>query len=171
MRNKAVFLDRDGVINRDDGYVYLWRDFVLLDGVVEALKNIQSKNYLIFIVTNQSGIARGFYRESDVEKLHQNLKDEFFLYGINIAGIRFCPHHPEGVIVRYTVDCNCRKPRPGMLYELGESFNVDFAKSYMIGDKESDVYAGTHAGIKNSYLLGDERGDFNSLLSFSLFLP
>ena len=171
MRNKAVFLDRDGVINRDDGYVYQWEKFVFLEGVIQALKNIQSKNYLIFIVTNQSGIARGYYQEMDVKKLHRQLKNFLSIHGINITGIRFCPHHPDGSISQYSFDCDCRKPKPGMLIELGDMFEVDFLNSYMIGDKQSDVSAGKLAGIKNSYLLGDDQYDFDSLFKFSLFLP
>jgi len=149
---KALFLDRDGVINEDYGYVYKKEDFKFKNGIFELLKLF--KDYKIFIVTNQSGIARGYYSENDFHKLMDWVKEEFKQKGIEIVDINFCPHHPD-----ITGSCECRKPNPGMILDLAKKYNIDLEKSIMIGDKKSDIEAANKAGIKKTYLVKDNLFD------------
>ena len=145
---KALFLDRDGVINHDRGYIFKIDEFDFLDGIFELCKKFIKKNYLIFIITNQSGIARGLYDENDLQKTHTWLSSVFRDKGINITKIYFCPHHPD--ITGY---CDCRKPKPGMIKKACKEFNVDLKNSYFIGDKFSDIQAAKNAGILNRIFL------------------
>ncbi len=128
MTKKGLFLDRDGVINEDYGYVYRIKDFKFKDGIFELLKLF--KNYEIFIVTNQSGIARGFYDEEDFYKLMGWVKNEFKKRGIDILDVAFCPHHPD-----FTGVCSCRKPEPKMILDLAKKHQINLSNSIMIGDK------------------------------------
>jgi len=139
---KALFLDRDGVINEDYGYVYKKEDFKFKEGIFEALKLAIKKGYTIFIVTNQSGIARKYYTEDDFYQLMEWVKEEFKKRGIIIKDIKFCPHHPD-----ITGVCECRKPNAGMILDLAKKYNIDLKNSIMIGDKDSDIEAGKKAGI------------------------
>ena len=150
---KALFLDRDGVVNIEKEYLYKKEDFEFIEGIFELCRHYQALGYLIFIVTNQSGIARKFYTEEDFAKLTQWMLQEFEKEGIHIAKVYHCPHHPEisGV-------CECRKPKPGMLREAAEAFDVDLENSIMIGDKERDIEAGLNAGLRETYLF-DESGE------------
>jgi len=155
---KALFLDRDGVINEDYGYVYKKEDFKFKDGIFELLKHF--KDYKIFIVTNQSGIARGYYTENDFHKLMNWVKEEFKQKGIEIVDINFCPHHPN-----ITGNCECRKPNPGMILDLAKKYNIDLENSIMIGDKKSDIEAANKAGIKKTYLVKDNLSDIIKTLN------
>ena len=139
---KALFLDRDGVINEDYGYVYKKEDFKFKEGIFESLKLAIKKGYTIFIVTNQSGIARKYYTEDDFYQLMEWVKEEFKKRGIIIKDINFCPHHPD-----ITGVCECRKPNAGMILDLAKKYNIDLKNSIMIGDKDSDIEAGKKAGI------------------------
>jgi len=143
---KAVFLDRDGVINEEIGYLYKTKDFKFIDGVFEACNYFQEKGYLIIIITNQSGIARGYYTEEDFYILNNWMNDQFSTNGINISDIFFCPHSPDH-------GCNCRKPKPGLIKDALQKHNIDIARSWIIGDKESDIRAGNLAGISNTILV------------------
>ena len=149
---KALFLDRDGVINEDYGYVYKKEDFKFKEGIFELLKLF--KEYKIFIVTNQSGIARGYYSEKDFHKLMGWVKEEFYKNGIEITDINFCPHHPD-----ITGSCECRKPNAGMILDLAKRYNIDLKNSIMIGDKRSDIEAANKAGITKTYLVKDNLFD------------
>lgn len=141
--NKAILLDRDGVINRErDDYTYRMEDFEILPGVTDALSLLQKKGYLLIIISNQSGIAKGIYSIDDVEKLHEYLKKQLQKQGIKIEEIYYCPHHPE------YGSCICRKPDSLLVEKALARFNVDPEKSYFIGDKERDVFAGKKAGVK-----------------------
>ncbi len=139
---KAVFLDRDGVINREAGD-YTWRmdDFELLDGVVPALKWFMDKGYDLFIITNQGGIAKGLYTREDVEKLHHHLQELLGKEGIVLKEIYYCPHHPD------FGNCLCRKPGSLLIEKAMARFQVDAASSYFIGDRDRDVEAGSRAGV------------------------
>ena len=152
-RNPAVFLDRDGVLNEDRGYVHRWADFVFLPGVVDALRMFGQLGYLLVIITNQSGIARGLYRESDVLALHDRMLSFLHGQGIEIAGVYYCPHHPAGSVARYARTCSCRKPAPGMILRAAEEHHIDLASSVLIGDKVTDLEAGAAAGITSLYLV------------------
>jgi len=150
-KNKAVFLDRDGVLNHEQGdYICRVEDFIVLDNF-EALKSLQEKGYLLLIATNQGGLAKGWYTEDELAKMHQLLKDQYAVHGVEFTDIFYCPHHPE-----FTGDCDCRKPKPGMLLKGIEKYNIDPAKSYFIGDRERDVEAGTKAGVKGILIDSDQ---------------
>lgn len=149
MKNKAIFLDRDGTINIDKNYLYKLEEFEFIPKVIDGLKILSELGYIFIIVTNQAGIGRGYYTEEDLEKLNDFMIKEFLKNGIEIKKCYFCPHHLENGIGKYKVDCDCRKPKPRMLLNGIEEFNVDPALSYMIGDKLSDAYAGINASIKS----------------------
>ncbi|MEK6871701.1 MAG: D-glycero-beta-D-manno-heptose 1,7-bisphosphate 7-phosphatase [Nanoarchaeota archaeon] len=139
--SKAIFLDRDGVINEDEGYVGTIEKFKFRNGVFTALKKLQTAGFLLVIVTNQSGIARGYYTEKDYYTVTDFMLEIFEKNNITIAGVYFCPHAPEE-------NCLCRKPKPGMILEARQTLNIDLKKSWMIGDKMSDIEAGKDAGVQ-----------------------
>jgi len=149
MVNKAIFLDRDGVINVDKGYVYRIEDFEFTKGAIKALKYFQSLGYLLIVVTNQSGIGRGYYTLKDFKKLTEWMKNRLKADGIEIKEVYFCPHAPDA-------GCDCRKPAPGMIEKAARDFDIDLKKSWMIGDKISDIEAAKKAGIINTILIEDE---------------
>lgn len=150
---KAAFLDRDGVINVDHGYVYRWEDFEFVPGAIAAMQRLQQAGYALVVVTNQSGIARGFYSEQDLLQLHQRLQACLAAQGIELAAIEFCPHLPQGQVAAYRQLCDCRKPAPGMILRAAERLQLDLAASLMFGDKLSDVEAGLRAGVGRTALL------------------
>jgi D-glycero-D-manno-heptose 1,7-bisphosphate phosphatase len=145
---KALFLDRDGVINVEKNYLYRIEDFEFIDGVFETCRAFQEKGYLIIIITNQAGIARGKYTEEDYQLLTNWMIREFEKENINVAKVYHCPHHPD-----FSGACNCRKPAPGMLEEAKVEFDIDMVSSIFIGDKESDIEAGLQAGIGMNVLV------------------
>ena len=145
---KALFLDRDGVINKEKNYLYKIEDFEFIDGVFETTKHFQELGYLIIVITNQAGIARGKYTEEDFDALTQWMKERFKEHDVVISEVYHCPHHPN-----FSKACNCRKPNPGMLLSAKEKFDIDMKNSILVGDKESDIQAGINAGIKKNYLI------------------
>ena len=148
LKNKAVFLDRDGVINEDTGYLYKIEDFELREDIIPLLRDYQNKGYLLIVITNQSGIARGYYTENDFLKLNSWMIDILNKKDITIIKTYYCPHHPE-----HTGECECRKPKPGMLLNAINDFNIDPSKSILIGNKKTDILAGKRAQIaKNFYI-------------------
>lgn len=147
---KAIFLDRDGVINVDKAYVYKIEDFEFCEGVFEALKHFQKLGYLLIIVTNQSGIGRGYYTEEDFQQLTSWMRQELLHVNIKIDAIYHCPHTPEA-------KCECRKPKSGMFKAAIKAFDIDVKSSWMIGDKKSDMEAALGAEIANTILLGDDQ--------------
>lgn len=153
MGNKAVFLDRDGTLNIDYGYVHRITDFQFIDGVGKALKQLQDKGYLLVLVTNQSGIARGYFSEAQFHRLTEwmdwSLDED---YGVVLDGIYYCPHHPEGQ-GEYREECDCRKPKAGMFIQAMSDLNIDPAQSYMVGDKLEDLLAAEAAGVKTKVLV------------------
>lgn len=151
--NKAFFLDRDGVINVDHGYVSSPEQFEFIADVFDACKEIQNAGYKIVIITNQSGIGRGYYTESQFNVLTTWMVGEFEANKIEVAGVYFCPHHPEKGLGEYLKKCDCRKPEPGMLLQAAEELNIDCSESFMIGDKPSDIEVGNNAGVKHSVLV------------------
>lgn len=150
---KAVFLDRDGVINVDHGYISTPQQFDFIDGVFDACRYFQRQGYLLIVVTNQSGIARGYYTEQDFQQLTNWMKLQFQQQQIHIDGVYFCPHHSEKGIAPYNIDCNCRKPAPGMLLQAIREHNIDPAKSLMLGDKAADMQAAKAAGVGRKILV------------------
>ena len=145
---KAIFLDRDGTINVEKEYLHRIEDFEFEEGAIEALKIFQKLGYTLIVVTNQSGIARGYYTEEDLKKLNGYMVEELKKNGVEIAKCYYCPHHIEKGIGKYKVNCQCRKPNPGMLLKGIEEFHVDVQNSYMVGDRMSDLKAGEAAGVK-----------------------
>jgi len=148
---KAAFLDRDGVINVDTGYVYRWEEFEFISGYLEALKVLQENGYLLFIVTNQSGIARGKYTIKEYEFLTDAMVNHLSINGINITEVYYCPHLEGSLIKKYNVACDCRKPKPGMLVRAATEWGINLGESILIGDKASDIEAAKLAGIGKAY--------------------
>jgi D-glycero-D-manno-heptose 1,7-bisphosphate phosphatase len=136
--NKAIFLDRDGTINVEKGYLYKAEDFELLPNVIAALQRLQAAGYLLIIITNQSGIARGYYTEEDYGILNNWMLEKLRRNGVNIAAVYHCPHHPDAKVPRYRKDCDCRKPKLGMFKQAAADFNIDLSSSFAIGDKIRD---------------------------------
>ena len=154
--SKALFLDRDGVINVDHGYVGHYKDFEYLDGIFELVKSYSDYGYKIVIVTNQSGIARGLYTEQDFSVLMNAVKADFAQRGVGEIAIYYCPHHVEGAIAQYAVPCNCRKPKPGMLLQAADDLAINLTASILIGDSWRDIEAAHEAGISKSYYLSEQ---------------
>lgn len=136
--NKAIFLDRDGTINVEKHYLYKIEDFEFLPGVVEALKALQEAGYLLIIITNQSGIARGYYTEEDFQKLNDWMISTLKQHGVMITDVYFCPHLPDAEVEFYRKDCSCRKPKLGLYRQAVLDYNILLSKSYAIGDKIRD---------------------------------
>lgn len=153
---KAAFLDRDGVINIDHAYVHTPEEFTFIDGVFEACRKLQSAGYLLIIATNQSGIGRGYYSEEDFTYLCDWMKAQFAQNGVEIDDIFFCPHHPQKALEKYRCECNCRKPKPGMLLAAQQKWSIDMKASLMVGDKVSDMQAAAAAGIGTRILVGKD---------------
>lgn len=149
----AVFLDRDGVINVDHGYVHDEHDFEYIDGVFDAAKAFKDMGYLLVLVTNQSGIARGMFSEDRFLSLTQWMDWNFVDNGVELDGIYYCPHHAEHGIGDYKQDCECRKPKPGMFISARDFLKIDMANSVMIGDKAEDMMAAEAAGVGTKVLV------------------
>ncbi|MGB9080103.1 MAG: D-glycero-beta-D-manno-heptose 1,7-bisphosphate 7-phosphatase [Desulfuromonadaceae bacterium] len=144
---RAVFLDRDGTINIEKEYLYQAEDFEFIPGAAEAIRLLNQAGIMVVVVTNQSGVARGFYTEDDVEELHRHIDRELERYGAHVDVWLYCPHHPAGR-GSYALPCNCRKPLPGMLQEAAARHDIDLEDSTMIGDKLADIEAGMAAGCR-----------------------
>jgi D-glycero-D-manno-heptose 1,7-bisphosphate phosphatase len=153
-RQRAAFIDRDGVLNVDHGYVYRVEDFEWLPGAVQALRQLQAAGYALIVVTNQSGIARGMYTEADLACLHRFVDEDLQRQGVRLTGIYACPHHPQATLEAYRQDCNCRKPRPGLILRASAEHGLDLARSCLVGDKASDIEAGRAAGVGRCWLVG-----------------
>jgi histidinol-phosphate phosphatase family domain/HAD-superfamily hydrolase, subfamily IIIA len=145
--NKALFIDRDGVINIDKGHVFLKEDFEFSPGIFVLCRKYSDAGFLIIVITNQAGIAKGIYTEKDFLKLTEWMTGEFKKNGIIISKVYFCPHHPD-----ITGSCDCRKPKPGMILKAKEEFDLDLSESVLIGDMENDLQAGRNAGIPEKNL-------------------
>ncbi len=150
---RAAFLDRDGVINVETNYVHKIEDFIFLPGVFDACRELQTLNYRLIVITNQAGIARGYYTEADFYRLNAWMIAQFAREEITIAKTYFCPHHPTKGIGPYRIDCACRKPKPGLILQAQRGFNLDLPHALLIGDKESDIEAGRNAGITHTFLV------------------
>ena len=146
-RRRALFLDRDGVINIDHGYVSRWENFEFVDGIFELCRHAKELGYLILVVTNQAGIGRGYYSEKAFLELTQWMCGVFSDRGAPIDKVYFCPYHAEHGIGIYKVDSPFRKPAPGMILQAAEEFGIDLSQSVLVGDKDSDIQAGIAAGV------------------------
>lgn len=143
--NKAVFLDRDGTINEEKDYLHRIEDFAFIPGAPEAIRRLRESGYRVIVVTNQSGVARGYFSREDVDRLHQHIQRELAKIGTTVDAFYLCPHHPEKGRGEFKVDCDCRKGRPGMLLQAAAEQGIDLAASWMIGDKRADLEAGRAA--------------------------
>ena len=148
---KALFLDRDGIVNIDKAYLYRPEDVEFVEGIFDLLKTAQDSGYEIIIVTNQSGVARGKYSHDDVKALHLWMQEQFAAKSIIIKDFLYCPHHPK-----YSEPCECRKPAPGMINEAIAKYDINANESIIIGDKQSDMQAGENAGLKLCILLASQ---------------
>jgi len=146
MSKKAIFLDRDGVINKEVNYLYKIENFEFINGIFESCLYFQNLGYIIIIITNQSGISRDFYSDNDYQKLSAWMLEEFSKHGIIIQDIFYCPHGPES-------NCRCRKPKPGMFIEAKKKHNINMKESWMIGDSEIDIRSANDADIQNTILV------------------
>jgi D-glycero-D-manno-heptose 1,7-bisphosphate phosphatase len=145
----AVFLDRDGVLNKDVGYVYRPEDLLVLPGVAESLTKIKAQGFLLIVITNQSGVARGKFDLDAVSHFNSLLTNEICrLGGPALDGFYICPHHPDGIVEAYKRSCDCRKPEPGLILQAAKEHGIDLKKSWMIGDKDSDVICAANAGVR-----------------------
>ena len=147
-KNKALFLDRDGVINKNVGYVFSMKNFIWLKNVKKAIKYAYTKKYLIIVISNQSGVARGFYTENDVKKLHKEINKQLRKINCKIHDFFYCPYHPKYGSKKYKKDSFLRKPNPGMILKAIKKWNIDKSKSIMIGDQKTDMIASKKAGLK-----------------------
>jgi D-glycero-D-manno-heptose 1,7-bisphosphate phosphatase len=166
-KQKAIFLDRDGTINKYVGFLRNIDDFELIDGVAEAIRQINESGYLAIVVTNQPVIARGEVSWDELHEIHRKMETLLGKEGAYIDGLYICPHHPdkgfEGERPEYKIDCDCRKPKPGLLLNAAKDFNIDLSQSIMIGDSDRDVEAGINAGCKSSIKI--ESNEDNGLLN------
>lgn len=149
---KAIFLDRDGTVNRNTHYLIDFADFELLPGVLEAFLILQGLGYRLFGVSNQSGVAKGYFTYAAVEELNRKIIAALATYRVCLEEIAFCPHHPEGIVTEFARTCACRKPAPGMLLDLSRKHGLDLSLSYMVGDSESDARAGINAGAQGIWI-------------------
>nr|WP_035976591.1 HAD family hydrolase [Bradyrhizobium sp. th.b2] len=147
-RRPAIFFDRDGVLNRDIGYLFESSKLVWIDGAREAVKAVNDLGYFAFVITNQSGVARGLYEEAHVQKLHGWMAGELAKIDAYIDAFEYCPFHPEGTVEQYRHVSDRRKPGPGMINDLLERFPVDVERSFLVGDQPSDLQAASAAGLK-----------------------
>lgn len=150
---KAAFIDRDGVINEERDYVHRIEDFHLLPGVVDGLALLQQAGYALVVVTNQAGIARGLYGEAEFAALTKHMLATLADAGVTIAAVYHCPHHPTAGLAAYRRDCDCRKPRPGMLLAAAADLGLALGESVLVGDKRSDIEAGRAAGVPRCVLV------------------
>ncbi|MBT9544641.1 MAG: D-glycero-beta-D-manno-heptose 1,7-bisphosphate 7-phosphatase [Candidatus Sericytochromatia bacterium] len=148
----AVFLDRDGTINQEVGYIRDLDKLALIPGAAEAIRQLNQMGIPVVVVTNQSGVARGYYPESWMEQLHGRLKTLLAAEGAQLDGVYYCPHLPDGEVPEYSFDCDCRKPEPGMLEQAAKDLNLDLGRSFMIGDKATDIDVGLRVGCKTILL-------------------
>jgi D-glycero-D-manno-heptose 1,7-bisphosphate phosphatase len=159
-KRPAVFFDRDGVLNEDNGYVFEICKLRWINGARKAIKAANDAGCFVFVVTNQSGVARGLYEESDIEALHEWMKDDLAKIGAHIDAFEYCPYHPEAIIERYRRASRRRKPAPGMINDLLKRFPVDLSRSILVGDKPTDLEAAQAAGVQGYLYSGGDVARF-----------
>lgn len=156
---QAAFLDRDGVINRDRAYVSRWEDFEFVPGAVDAMRRLKKAGYALVVVTNQSGIARGYYSEAQYQALTAAMQQALLDAGAAVDAVYHCPHHPKGKVAELAIDCDCRKPAPGMILRAAKELNLSLADSILVGDKPSDIEAARAAGVGRAYIVQSDNAE------------
>lgn len=156
---KAAFLDRDGVINLDRAYVSRWEDFEFVPGAVDAMRRLKKAGYALVVVTNQSGIARGYYSEAQYQALTAAMQQALLDAGTAVDAVYHCPHHPKGKVAELAIDCDCRKPAPGMILRAAKDLNLSLADSILVGDKPSDIEAARAAGVERAYIVQSDNAE------------
>ena len=152
-QHRAVFLDRDGVINVDRGYVHKVEDFRFVPGSDDAMRRLQAAGWRLVVVTNQSGLARGLYSKADYDRFTAHLQAQLAAIGVTVDAVLHCPHLPDATVAAYRLQCDCRKPAPGMLLRAAQDLGLDLAASVMVGDRLSDIEAGRAAGVGHNVLV------------------
>lgn len=153
----AAFLDRDGVIIRDTGYVYRPEDLEILPQVPEALKLLHDQDYLLIVISNQAGVAKGYFTPTDVELFHDELQKRLIeRLGFGLDAIYYCPHHPMGSVLEYAIACSCRKPGTALIERASQNFSIDWSRSVMVGDRASDIECGLRAGVAGIQIESDQ---------------
>jgi D-glycero-D-manno-heptose 1,7-bisphosphate phosphatase len=150
---RAAFIDRDGVLNEDRAYVHRIEDFQFITGAIEALHRLQQAGFLLVLITNQSGIARGLFTQSDYHRLDNYIREQLAQSGVSLDSVQYCPHLPDAQVAEYRRDCECRKPRPGMILNAAALLDIDLARSFLVGDRKSDIDAGRAAGVGHCFLV------------------
>jgi len=158
MKQKALLLDRDGTLVHPRRYPSRPEDLLLYDGICPELRDLQLAGFCLVVITNQAGIARGYFTEADLQLMHEHLERELAFYGVRLDGIYYCPHHPDGVIPGLAIRCSCRKPQPGMVLRAAADLDLDLHASWFVGDILDDVEAGNRAGCRTILVdLGTEK--------------
>lgn len=147
-KSKAVFIDKDGTLIPDIPYNIDPKKITLQDGALEGLLQLQDAGYLLIVISNQSGVARGYFKEEALKEVQTKIGDLLAEKDVRLSGFYFCPHHPDAIVKEYAIQCDCRKPQPGMLLKAADEHNIDLSRSWMIGDMLNDVEAGKMAGCK-----------------------
>jgi D,D-heptose 1,7-bisphosphate phosphatase len=157
---RAAFLDRDGVINVDHGYVHRWEDFEFMPDALQGMRRLQDAGFMLIVVTNQSGIARGYYSEAQYQALTELwVKAAADLAGVNVSAVYHCPHHPEGLVPELRLACACRKPQPGMILKAQREHGLDLSASVLFGDALTDLQAAEAAGVGSSVWVNVDEPD------------
>ncbi|HEV2630170.1 MAG TPA: HAD family hydrolase [Pseudolabrys sp.] len=144
----VAFLDRDGVLNVDHGYVHRPERLEWVAGAPEAVRLLNEAGIPVIVITNQSGVARGYFGETDVQQFHAHVQEQLRARGAHVDAFYYCPHHPQGTVAEFAIACDCRKPKPGMLERAARDFAVDRRRSFLIGDKDDDVAAAAAFGVR-----------------------
>ena len=172
MKRPAVFIDRDGTINEQMGYINHINRFILLPGTVEGIRLLNSQLYLTIIVSNQSGVARGYFPIELVDQIHAHMRSLFEKEGAHFDGIFFCPHYPKGIVPEYSIVCDCRKPGTGLIQKACKNFDIDLENSYLIGDRCMDMELAHRSNLKGILVTtGYGLGDIEYVLPSSPFKP
>ena len=172
MKKPAVFMDRDGTINEQMGYINHITRFVLLPGTTEAIRLLNRHAYLAIVVSNQSGVARGYFPIELVAKVHERMRALLEKENVTIDQIFFCPHHPKGTVPQYSIACDCRKPKTGLIKKACECLDIDMTRSYVVGDRDIDMEMAHRAGLKGILVTtGYGLGEVEYVLPCSKFKP
>jgi D-glycero-D-manno-heptose 1,7-bisphosphate phosphatase len=170
-KNKVCFLDRDGVLIKEVNYLSSPDQVHIFPETINALKLLKKNNYKIIVITNQAGVARGYFSEEDIIKVHAEINKQLAGYNLYIDAYYYCPHHPKGTVEGYNIECDCRKPNPNMILQAVEDFNIDLEESFLVGDKVSDLLAAKNAGCRAALVKtghGHEHIDKANSLNFSI---